>query len=612
MDRRTFLAWSTHLAALSATALIPPDLPHAAAWAGLRPRLRRSSSPAAIPRVDARVVNLPHKDTHFTMPVTGSLSDWQVRAAHLRRQILCAAGLYPMPEKTRLNPQIFGRIDRADYSVEKVYIETLPRYYLCGNLYRPRGRTGPFPGVLSPHGHWHYGRLEHTSLVSVPARCINLARQGYVVFSYDMVGYTDTLQTPHAFGDEEEQLWSFGPFALQLWNSIRSVDFLQSLPDVDEQRIAVTGASGGGTQTFFLAAVDDRVTCAAPVVMISAIMQGGSPCENAPGLRLGTFNVEIAATIAPRPMLIVSATGDRTKSTPEVEFPAIRSIYALYGKASLVETVQVDAPHNYNQQAREAVYRFFGKHMLGDHDPANFAERPGRPEHLRNMLVWSGRSLPEKALSFEGVRNAWIEMGAGQTARIVERELVKERLVLVLAAEWPRRVISGVEGHQLVLSREGRGDRVVCLRVGDGVPDTIVVHDGGAEEASKSTEVDALVRSRRAVLLVTAFRTDTSVPPRPTTRYFTTFNKTDDAERVQDILTAIAFLRQQGAKDVRVTGLGKAAVWTLFAAAVAKAPVRWTGDLGRFTGSDRDFVGSFFVPGIQRIGGLKAALALVQ
>ena len=94
----------------------------------------------------------------------------------------------------------------------------------------------------------------------MPARAINLARQGYVVFAYDMVGYNDTIQTPHDFGDTKiEELWNFGPFGLQLWNSIRAIDFLEKLPNVNPQMIGATGASGGGTQTFTVSAVDDRI-----------------------------------------------------------------------------------------------------------------------------------------------------------------------------------------------------------------------------------------------------------------------------------------------------------------------------------------------------------------
>ncbi|MEJ7605476.1 MAG: hypothetical protein WKF37_04245 [Bryobacteraceae bacterium] len=175
---------------------------------------------------------------------------------------------------------------------------------------------------------------------------------------YDMIGYNDTMQIPHAFDGAREQLWSFGPLGFQTWNSIRALDFLQSLADVDPERLIVTGESGGGTQTFLLSAVDDRPKWSAPVNMISLIMQGGSPCENAPGLRVGTNNVEIAALTAPKPMLMVSATGDWTKNTPKEEFPAMKAIYELYDRSAYVETILIDAPHNYNRSSREAVYRF--------------------------------------------------------------------------------------------------------------------------------------------------------------------------------------------------------------------------------------------------------------
>src|SRR5215471_17602052 len=200
---------------------------------------------AQVPARDARITNIPGTNTHFTMPAYPTREAWEARRAHLRKQILSAAGLMPMPVRQDLQPQVFGRIENQDYSVEKVLLETLPGYYLGGNLYRPLkpAPSGGFPAVLSPHGHWTYGRLEHTTVASVPARCISLARQGYVVFAYDMVGYNDTLQTPHDFGDKPvEQLWGFGPLGLQLWNSIRAIDFLESLPSVDRRRIGATGA----------------------------------------------------------------------------------------------------------------------------------------------------------------------------------------------------------------------------------------------------------------------------------------------------------------------------------------------------------------------------------
>jgi hypothetical protein len=142
---------------------------------------------AQIPAQDARNTYVPDTDTHFTLPAYRTLAEWEAHKQKLRDQILFAAGLVPMPERNPLRPVIFGRIERQDYSVEKVYIETLPGYYLCGNLYRPRGQSAKSPGVLVAHGHWNYGRLENQVLNSGQTRAANLALQGYVAFSYDMV-----------------------------------------------------------------------------------------------------------------------------------------------------------------------------------------------------------------------------------------------------------------------------------------------------------------------------------------------------------------------------------------------------------------------------------------
>src|SRR5262249_22583880 len=238
--------------------------------------------------------------------------------------------------------------------------ESLPGFYVTGNLYRPTG-DGPFPAILAPHGHWSYGRFENTAVMSMPARAINLARQGFVVLTYDMIGYNDSRQLTHQFDGRRERLWGLTLAGLQLWNSIRSVDFLESLPEVDRTRIGCTGESGGGTQTFLLAAVDPRIKVAAPVNMISMHFQGGGLCENPPALRFDTNNRELAATIAPRPLLMVSATGDWTNETLEVEYPAMRRFYALYGAENRVQAVRIDAPHNFNQASREAVYAWMAR-----------------------------------------------------------------------------------------------------------------------------------------------------------------------------------------------------------------------------------------------------------
>ena len=398
-----------------------------------------ASALAQTPPQDARNTEIPDTDTHFKPKAFwrhashGTLDEWEQRKRFLRGQILSAAGLDPMPEKTPLNPQVFGRLEREGYTIEKVLLETMPGYFLAGNLYRPLGKSGRFPGVLRAHGHWRNGRLENTPLCSIPGFGINMARQGYVVFAYDMVGWNDTVQTPHEFGGPLENLWGFGPLGLQLWNSTRALDFLQSLPEVDPEQIAMTGASGGGTQTFLLAAVDDRVKYSAPVNMVSAIMQGGSPCENAPNLRLNTYNVEITALMAPRPMILVSSPWDQSRNTPREEYIVIRGIYSLYGKAGNLENVEVEAQHNYNRESREAVYRFFGKHILRQADMSQFSEKPFQVEKNEDMLALHGRQLPKSALNYDRLFRQWRESAMRQTAQTQDQAVLRQRLEYALA-----------------------------------------------------------------------------------------------------------------------------------------------------------------------------------
>jgi dienelactone hydrolase len=398
-----------------------------------------------VPEQDARNIVLDSR-THYKMTVPTSREAWLERAAFLRKQILASAGLLPTSEKNPLNAQIFGRLEREGYTIEKVLLETYPGFYLGGNLYRPRGRQGPFPAITSPHGHFTYGRLENTPLVSTPARCINLARQGFVVFSYDMVGYNDTDQVPHEFGGNRDALWNMSSFGLHLWDSIRAVDFLISLPDVDASRIGCTGASSGGLQCFMLTAVDDRVQVSAPVNKISAIEQGGG-CQSAANLRGGASdisNVLIAAMTAPRPMLIVSAAGDWTLNTRTEELPAIQNIYRLLGAEMNVEHVQVNALHNYNKESREAVYKFFNARLLNKNDLV--LEQNYRVEQAQDLLVLHNRQRPANALSLEQLLNNWMASAKSGIAQLQPRDAssleraraaFRERLTFSLLASKP-------------------------------------------------------------------------------------------------------------------------------------------------------------------------------
>ncbi len=287
------------------------------------------------------------------------LVNWKKRAKQIRKGILKGAELPKRLPSTPLNPIRHSRKTLVGYTVENVAFESLPGLFVTGNLYLPTGYTGKRPAIVSPHGHWkeegNYGRYRE----DVQKRCASLARMGAVVFAYDMLGYGDSDQSIHKHPKS---------LKLQIINGRRVIDFLQSLPEVDDKRIAATGASGGGTQTFVMAATDKRIKVAVPVVMVSAHFFGGCVCESGMPIHTSagfqTNNVELAALTAPRPMLLVSDGEDWTKNTPNVEFPHLQQIYQLYRKKASVENVHlINEGHDYGISKRMAVYPFLAKHL---------------------------------------------------------------------------------------------------------------------------------------------------------------------------------------------------------------------------------------------------------
>jgi hypothetical protein len=591
---------------------------------------------SSVPTQDARNTNIVSTNTQMPLPAFASLDTWQARKASLRNQILVAAGLSPLPEKTPLNAQVFGKIEGQGYTIEKVLLETLPGFYLGGNLYRPRDGRDSHPAILNPHGHWQYGRLENEPVDSGPALGISLARQGYIVFAYDMVGYNDTLQVPHRFGSSAMRLWSFGPLGLQQWDSIRALDFVSSLPDVDTAHIGAVGASGGGTQTFLLAAVDDRISFTSPVNMVSSIMQGGDLCENAPGLRIGTNNVEIAAMTAPRPMLLVSDTTDWTRNLPRVEYPAIQKIYALYGKADQVSAVQFEAVHNFNQQSREAVYQFLAQLNPGLSNPRDLKEHNIEAPMLQEMLALSNHTLPANAVDLNGLFREWRTMAEAQNAQIHDTAFLRERLRQTLYVENPTDVVAEKNGQSIVLSRPAWKDRIPGVAI-PGKGDTVLVIDPAGSAAALQSELVARLRKeKRPLLLLDVFQTGEAKAPRdredhPTVTpanekdeteierradaaaepKFLAYNVSDDAARVQDIVTAIAYA-QKSSSHVEIYARGDAALWATFAAAVSATPVTLHLEDVPQMGTDDDYLTHFNVPGILRAGGLPVAQQLAQ
>jgi len=596
----------------------------------------------ATPRADRRATEIRHLDATCVMPSYRDREEWLARAAVLREQIRAATGLWPMPRKTPLGPKVFGRLERDGYTIEKVYLRTLPGFYLCGNLFRPTGGDGPFPGILLPHGHSpvQVGRL--AAAVTVGA---TLARLGCVTFAYDMVGFVDTNQVPHAYGSQREWLWGISVMGLQLWNSIRATDFITSLPDVDAARIGCAGSSGGGTQTYMLTAVDDRIQAAVAVGMVSSIMQGGCLCENAPGLRIDTNNMEIAALAAPRPLLLVAATGDWTRHTPEVEYPAIRDVYRLFDAEEKIDYRIFDSPHNYNQDKREAVCAWFARWLLGIDDPERCREAAYPPDRQLDLLVFYGRTPPRGRLDEQGLTQKLIASTKRRINSLRPRDkrgLGRLRRTLgvglrhALAAEYPLPEAVSAEPQELVPVEGGTAGRLVFGRAeqGDAIPAIMIDPTAGVtskgvaviliDAKGKAAVADlvagtlsplarACLDSGCTVLALDCFATGESPPPLsdPAYKYLETYNRTVTAIRVQDILTAMAYLQGvRGQGRVAVIGTGKAGLWAMLAAGIS-APEALVADAACFdTNDDEAYLADCYVPSLLSAGGFETAQAL--
>ena len=413
---------------------------------------------------DARLSPLKDLNGYFPMVPPKDEQEWAGRRRYVKRKMLVALGLWPLPEKTPLNAVIHSRKEMDGYTIEKVYFETMPGYFLTGNLYRPlnlHALTGKNPGILCPHGHWRNGRFYDAPQSTLErqlsdgaekfkqggrnpsqARSVHLARLGCTVFAYDMVGYADNTQISynlaHGFAKQRPQMsqadhWGFfSPQAeshlqnimgLQTWNSIRAIDFISSLNEVDKNRIAVTGASGGGTQTFIVSALDPRVKVSMPAVMVSTAMQGGCTCENTCLLRVGAGNVDFAAMFAPKP-LGLTAADDWTVEMETKGFPELKQLYTLLGKKeNLHLEAHLNYPHNYNYVCRKAMYAFMNEHLeLG------YREVPPERDYVyqaqEDLTVWNGEHpAPQGGEDFEATMlQSWHDDSQEKLERLIPKQ----------------------------------------------------------------------------------------------------------------------------------------------------------------------------------------------
>lgn len=253
-----------------------------------------------------------------------------------------------------------GSLDRDGYRLTRVYWRTFARWFAGGWLYEPGGPVpeGGRAAVLCPHGHWADGARHPV----VQARCITLARHGYVVLAVDSL---------HV----EDDRVALSSLSAMTWANLRGLELLRARDDVDAARIGCTGASGGGQQTYYLTALDSGLAAAVPAVMVchlGEIMPHDGVhcrCNHTPHLARVVDVPEMSAAFAPRPQLFLSVTGDWTRRFPQEGFPAIAALYEALGASDRVASLQWDKGHDYDRPMRNAMYAFFDRHLRGVSEP---------------------------------------------------------------------------------------------------------------------------------------------------------------------------------------------------------------------------------------------------
>jgi dienelactone hydrolase len=657
--------------ALSAAGAIPTALPDLV-WA-----LADDTDPTKVftgdkKPTDVRLGAPKTLNDYFPFVVPKTKEAWESRRKQLREQMLVASGLWPMPEKTPLNAVVHGKIAKEGYTIEKVFFASMPGHYVCGNLYRPvvdSDKPPKHPGVLFAHGHWAGGRFhddgEKAAKASVDAKGepdldrgryfmqalpATLAKLGFVVFHYDMIGYADSTAIPHreGFKDAEADLRLQSFMGLQTWNSVRSLDFLASLPDVNPKKLGMTGASGGGTQTFMLAAIDDRLASAFPAVMVSTGMQGGCVCENCSLLRVGTGNVEIAGLFAPKPQAL-SAANDWTKEMMTKGLPELKQLYDLYGaKDKVAVRAWLEYGHQYNVHARQMMYAWFLKH-LADRDE-EVKEGPFKPVvPPKDLSVFDAEHpRPKDELNAATLREVMTKASDEQIAKLTPKDaeslkefkrVVGTALRVMVNSELPEKVegradfdnlmFDGLRVERTLLGRAGEKDAVPAILFSslknpvDKTPAVVWLHpQGKGSLVSGGKPVPAVKSLTDAGFLVVApdlLGTGENAFPKPFpvdkgfAGYTYGYNRSLLANRVHDTLTMLGGLKgQPKVTKVHLVGWGEFGPVAILAKALAgDAVAKTAADLNQFRFENiKDTADPMMLPGAAKYGGLPAFLAL--
>jgi dienelactone hydrolase len=338
-----------------------------------------------------------------------SLDDWRTQQPRLRQQLFEMLGLDPLPPKSELRATVTGRLDHPEFTVEKLHFQSRPGLYVTANVYVPKKLAGRAPAILYVCGHSPVktNGVSYGNKVAYQHHGIWFARRGYVCLVLDTVQLGEIEGLHH--GTYREGMWwwnsrGYTAAGVEAWNAIRALDYLQSRPDVDPDRLGMTGRSGGGAYTWWVAALDDRIQAACPVAgitdlqnhVVDGTVEGHCDCM----FMVNTYRwdfAQVAALVAPRPLLLCNTDKDTIFPLDGVlrVHERLRRLYDLHGAPEKLGLLISEGPHKDTQDLQVPVFRWLDRWLRKQDEPVEVAAaKLFTPEQLKVL-----EKLPEDEIT---------------------------------------------------------------------------------------------------------------------------------------------------------------------------------------------------------------------
>ncbi len=442
-----------------------------------------------------------------------SLEAWKMQAAELRQRLYAAwGGEACFPSKPcDLDPRQHGEpLKRDGYTVEKLTFQTRPGVRMTANLYVPdAARTKPAPAILMVHGHWKLAKLEPT----VQARCIGAAKLGFVVLCVDAFGAGErgigtALGEYHGEMTAATLLPLGTPLSgLQVYENMRAVDYLETRPEVDKTRIGITGASGGGNQTMYAGAWDERLKCVVPVCSVgnyqAYLRAACCLCEVVPGALQFTEEWAVLALTAPRPLMVLSATRDAFQfSVGEAKksLALTAPVYKLFGKPDNLRHATFEEGHGYSKAMREAMYGFMTLHLKGQGNGDPIPEPKFTTENPEDLRCYPGDSRPKDFMTIpKFAENEGKRLASAAAGLYAGKKLGETRTRLAHLGDAEIRPLAGLEAKD-----NPDGSRTVRWSPAEGITLTARVDPGPKNKLVVILNLDGAEAARKGAVYAAA------------------------------------------------------------------------------------------------------------